>query len=135
MFMVAICFLSFQLRRDCTQYKCETLINQSQSISDLPQPETRGIFVIKERGIVIYVGQSQDCMRERLLSHLAGYDSQDIGEYLKLMDKEEKEQYISISWVEIARPRCEEHHYVKCIEKRQGKWPSYNRKRGRPIKS
>jgi hypothetical protein len=73
-------------------------------------------------------------MRERLLSHLAGYDSQDIGEYLKLMDKEEKEQYISISWVEIARPRCEEHHYVKCIEKRQGKWPRYNRKRGRPIK-
>ncbi|CAC5394004.1 unnamed protein product [Mytilus coruscus] len=74
-------------------------------------------------------------MRERLLSHLSGYDSQDIGEHLKNIDKEEKDRSISISWVEIEKPRFEEHHYLKCIERRQAIWPRFNRKRGRPKKN
>ena len=74
-----------------------TLSGALNSIFDLPDPETRGIFAIKERNIVIYIGQSQDCIRERLRSHLAGYDAQDIGEYLKSMDPEEKDKIISIS--------------------------------------
>ena len=119
----------------CPAYKCDVLISQSKSIIDLPEPETKGIFAIKEGETVIYIGQSQDCIRERILSHLSGYDSQDIGEYLKVMNKEEKQKCISISWVKILRPRCDEHHYIRCIEKRQGKWPRYNRMRGRPKKT
>ncbi|VDI05828.1 Hypothetical predicted protein [Mytilus galloprovincialis] len=122
-------------KRGCKEYKCELLISQSKNITELPEPETRGLFVIKEFNVVIYIGQSQDCLRERMLSHLGGYDAQDIGEYLKDMDSDEKERNISIAWVEIMRPRCDEHHYIKCIEKRQGKWPKFNRKRGRPKKT
>ncbi|XP_063425117.1 uncharacterized protein LOC134708481 [Mytilus trossulus] len=122
-------------KRGCKEYKCELLISQSNNITELPEPETRGLFVIKEFNVVIYIGQSQDCLRERILSHLGGYDAQDIGEYLKDMDSDEKERNISIAWVEIMRPRCDEHHYIKCIEKRQGKWPKFNRKRGRPKKT
>ncbi|XP_076076159.1 uncharacterized protein LOC143047071 [Mytilus galloprovincialis] len=122
-------------KRSCKEYKCEILMNQSKSKSDLPKPETKGIFAIKENDCVIYVGQSQDCMRERILSHISGYDSQDIGEHLKNMDKEEKERSISISWVDIEKPRFEEHHYLKCIATRQAIWPKFNRKRGRPKKN
>ena len=103
-------------------------------MTELPPPETKGIFSIKEDDFVIYVGQSQDCMRERILSHLSGYDAQNIGNYLKNITSEHKASSITISWVKVDKPKCEEHHYLRCIENRQGVWPKFNKKRGRPKK-
>jgi len=110
------------------------LIEQNHKISDLPGPETKGIFVIKEKGIIVYIGKSGDCMRERILSHLAGYDAQTIGTYMKLVSRDYKENFVTVGWVEIDSPKCEEHHYIECLSKRQDCWPKFNLKRGRPAK-
>lgn len=108
------------------------MIEQQKKLSELPVPETRGIFVIKEDGIIIYVGQSGDCMRERMLSHLSGYDAQNVGKYLKTMSKEYKQNHITVGWVQIDNPKFEEHHYLSCLAQRQKVWPKSNQKRGRP---
>lgn len=120
--------------RGCVEYQCESLIEQNHSIRNLPEPETRGIFVIKENNVIIYIGKSGDCMRERLLSHLAGYDAQEIGKYMKTLSKEQKMQTITVGWVKVQAPSCDEHHYIECLAKRQNQWPKCNLKRGRPVK-
>lgn len=108
---------------------------QNRNVCDLPEPETSGIFVIKEAGSIIYVGQSGDCMRDRILSHLSGYDAQTVGKYLKQYSKEYKQQHVTIGWVAVKGAKFKEHHYLSCIAERQDKWPKCNLKRGRPPKS
>lgn len=118
--------------RGCDEYRCDSLIKQQRKLNELPDPETHGIFVIKEDGIVIYVGQSRDCMRERMLSHLSGYDAQNVGKYMKTMSKEYRQEHITVGWVKIENPKFEDHHYLSCLAERQKIWPRCNLKRGRP---
>lgn len=118
--------------RGCEEYKCKSLMEQQRTLLELPLPETKGIFVIKEDGVIIYVGQSGDCMRERMLSHLSGYDSQNVGKYLKTMGKDYRNDHITIGWVEIDNPKFEEHHYLSCLAESQSVWPKCNLRRGRP---
>ncbi|XP_063403498.1 uncharacterized protein LOC134687271 [Mytilus trossulus] len=121
-----------QKTRSCEQYKCDSLIGQHKTLYELPDPETRGIFVIKEDGIIIYVGQSGDCMRERMLSHLSGYDAQNVGKYLKTMTKEYRNEHVTVGWAAVDNPKFEEHHYLSCLAEKQKNWPKCNLKRGRP---
>ncbi|VDI65770.1 Hypothetical predicted protein [Mytilus galloprovincialis] len=122
-------------KRSCEDYQCSSLISQNRPVSDLPEAETSGIFVIKEDEHIIYVGQSGDCIRERLLSHLSGYDAQNVGSYLKTLPKEYKIEHIKLGWIEIKGANFKEHHYLSCLANKQQGWPKCNLKRGRPAKN
>ena len=124
----------FKDKRSCEEYQCDLLLSQNSPLSKLPEPETNGIFVIKEDESIIYVGQSVDCMRERLLSHLSGYDAQTVGTYLKTLSKEYKTEHITLGWIEIKGVNFKEHPYLRCLANKQQEWPKCNLKRGRPIK-
>ena len=112
--------------RGCDEYRCESLIDQQRSLQELPEPETRGIFVIKEDGVIIYVGQSGDCMRERMLSHISGYDAQNVGKYLKTKSREYRQEHITVGWISIENPKFEEHHYLSCLAERPPSRPQLN---------
>lgn len=128
-------FFSFQsVARGCDEYQCASLVQQNRSIKDLPEFETKGIFVIKELNRIVYIGKSTDCIRERMLSHLSGYDSQKVGVAMKKYSQQQKEENVTIGWVVLNSPSNKEHHYVNCLAKRQGEWPKYNQTRGRPPK-
>lgn len=108
---------------------CSEIMRQNRPIQQLPESGLVGIYAIKERRgseiDVIYVGKSEGHVRQRLLSHLNGYDGQEIGRYLSLKNKTEMEN-IYIAWVETKSPGELEHNTIRCVESLQGRESEFN---------
>lgn len=93
----------------------------------MPEKNLTGLYAIKKKNKVIYVGKSEGYMRKRLRAHIGGYDDQRIGDYMK---RKKNRKNISFSWIKTRRPDKKEHSVIKCIGHLQGEHPKFNIKGG-----
>ena len=93
-----------------------------------PVSGTAGIYAIKEKNVIIYVGRSKD-IRRRLKEHFRG-TSQAIDKYLASRSESYKDRHITINYVADADHHCTEGSYIQCVKNAQGEWPKYNKQKG-----
>lgn len=114
-----------------TSYICQRLINKiwRSYADDLDLvPDSEGIYAIgDEEDIFLYVGQSNNMLR-RLRQHK--YGQQEIDKFVKRQFKENGGVNLRIKWVEDPDHKRNEDDYLKCLERKLGYWPEFNKKHG-----
>ncbi|XP_046560043.1 uncharacterized protein LOC124269074 isoform X2 [Haliotis rubra] len=86
-----------------------------------------GSYKIAEKGRTIYVGNAESAsIRTALRRHFRGMGKQTIGAYLATLDKEYKDEFITVFWLGIDIKHACKCSYLKCFERMEGKKPQYN---------
>lgn len=113
---------------------CESLLREAwrSYANDLDEaPHAEGIYAIGFEGSAdvryMYVGHSKD-IRRRLQQHKN--QTLAIDEFVKQQFTSNGGKKLRIKWVEETNGKCVEGDYLKCLEKKIGYWPEYNKKQG-----
>lgn len=113
---------------------CESLLSKTwrSYANDLDKaPHAEGIYAIAFKGSAdvryIYVGHSKDISR-RLQQHKS--QTLAIDEFIKEQFRSNGGENLRFKWVEVTDGKCAEGEYLKCMQKKLGYWPEYNKKQG-----
>ncbi|XP_046572632.1 uncharacterized protein LOC124280682 [Haliotis rubra] len=119
----------FQVTCETEQNSQALIDSQGKPWKQWPRQETkiRGIYVIKQDRLIIYVGRSKDIIH-RLRSHCSG-DKQAIDRHIGVTPA----WRLSYNYVPDTDHSCSENCYLKYIAKLQGHWPEFNMQRGKRV--